>query len=376
MIVERVAWSRATAAASRATQSRQADRIPAIVDCTDRVARSRRNERRRKLKSHRSRAISSRRRRQGTGCPASAAVRPRLRARAGERFPGARRSHRRGRKDRSASTADGEVVQPEVDAVERGHDARCSTHARPWTVSTRMPSRHARRRDGGTVRHPALDHREEQPASPGRNRRLHFALRVRPRAVHTAPRLHAGQRRDGRKIRRGAGPDFRVEAGLPYVLPEPFPIHEERADAAPDQRADTLDVVIEHDQLDCCGGDDDAWCHARVAHATMEEPNGRLKRLDVVTSIRLMIPSVRSRSRPGRRSTGCVPPASRRLRYTSGNSRHWFTCARHTATRCDAVPDRGASNAGAGARRAHPSHSRAPERRRRQKSCPPGLTSR
>src|SRR5918993_927284 len=159
--------------------------------------------------------------------------------------------------------------------------------------------------------------------SAGRDRGVHFAGRVRAGTVHTAPRLDAGQRRDSREIGGSSGPDLRVEAKLPRVLAERFPIDEERADPAIAQRADAFEVVIEHDQLDRRRSYRGARRHARVAHATIDDPNGRLKRLDAATSIRLINPSVRSRSRPGRRSTECVPPAKRRLRYTRGNSRHW-----------------------------------------------------
>ena len=76
MIEQRLAMIARDRLIARRRQSRQALRIPATVDCTERVARSRRNDRRRKLKSQRSRAISSIRRRHGTGCPASAAVKP------------------------------------------------------------------------------------------------------------------------------------------------------------------------------------------------------------------------------------------------------------------------------------------------------------
>ncbi len=96
-----------------------------------------------------------------------------------------------------------------------------------------------------------------------------------PETVHTAPRLDAGQRRDSREIGRGSGPDLRVEAKLPRVFAERFPIDEERADAAVDQRADTFDVVIEHDQLDRRRRYRGARRHVRVAHATIDEPNGR-----------------------------------------------------------------------------------------------------
>ena len=227
-------------------------------------------------------------------------------------------------KDRAAAAADGEVVQPEVDPVERvGRqvlDAREALDRLDQDAGRGTAAYEAEK----LVDIPrASDHGEEQSASTSGNRGLHFAGRVRPETVHTAPRLDAGQRSHGREIRRGSRPDLRVEAKLPHVFAERFPIHEERADAAVDQCADAVDVVIEHDQLDRRRRYRGARRHVRVAHATIDEPNGTVKRLDAATSTRLINPSVRSMSRPGRRSTGWVPPANRRLRYTSGNSRHW-----------------------------------------------------